>query len=301
MPLVPPAALQRLRTALRGQDRVAFVFSGGANLGAVQVGMLRALVEHDIHPDVIVGCSVGAVNGAAYAQAPGVRGLNRLANIWGRLEDGEPDLMPNRLLPLAVQMARKGSSIYDPERLMALLEEEIRVREFADLDVPFACVATNLDDADEHWFDDGLLHPALMASAALPSMFPPVEIDGELFMDGGVVREAPVVQAAEMGANVIYLLHVGHLSEVRQPAIDRPFDAALHAYWVARHRRFEEDLEELSHRVELIRLPSGSDPRLRFNDFSRSRDLARLSYEASATFLETGDVVDPVLVAGLED
>ncbi|MFT7598184.1 MAG: NTE family protein [Acidimicrobiales bacterium] len=266
------------------------MFSGGASLGAVQIGMLRALYEHDIHPDVIVGCSVGAINGATYAMEPGIRGLNRLSNIWGRLADRQPDLMPNRLFPLAVQMGLRSEGLHDPDVLRQLLDDELWADDIGDLEVPFACVATSLTKADEHWFDEGPLIPALMASAALPAVYPPVEIEGELFMDGGVVREAPVDQAAAMGANKIYLLHVGHLAEIREPDLERPLDGLLHAYWVARHRRFEEDLEELGKRCELIRLPAGDIPRVRFDDFSRSRELSRLAYEASAAFLSAGSL-----------
>ena len=293
MPL-KQATLGRIRTALRGQETTAFVFSGGANLGAVQVGMLRALVERGIQPDVIVGCSVGAINGAAFATEPGIRGLNRLSNIWGRLADGHPEIMPSHLLPVAVQMARKGTSLHDPDVLRNLLEEELAIERIEDLPLPFACVATRLSDADEYWFDEGHLIDALMASAALPAIYPPVELDGEIFMDGGVVREAPVAQAAEMGANVIYLLHVGHLADIRQPTIDRPFDSARHAYWLARYRRFEEDLEELGRRCKLIRLPSGSTTAgIRFDDFSRGRELAELAYLASDHFLSTGEHLPP--------
>ncbi len=278
-------ALKRLREALNRRNHTAFVFSGGGNLGAVQVGMLRALVERGIEPDVIVGCSVGAINGAAFAAEPTLRGLIHLDGIWGRLADGRPDLMPDSRLPIAVQMALRKRSLHDPRVLETFLEEALPVDRFEALKVPFACVATKLSTADEHWFDTGRLVPALMASAALPAVYPPVEIDGELYMDGGVVREAPVAQAAEMGAKRIYLLHVGHLNEVRTFRADRPFDGALHAYWVARLRRFEDDCEDLSRRCELIRLPSGPMPDLRFDDFSMSRRLAAQAHRASSEYL----------------
>jgi NTE family protein len=279
-------ALQRFREALDRRQHTAFVFSGGGNLGAVQVGMLRALVEHGVEPDAIVGCSVGAINGAAFASEPTLRGLIQLDRLWSGLADGRPDLMPESRLPVAVQMAMRRRSLHDPEVLRAMLEKELTARSFAELKVPFACVATRLNTADQHWFAEGPLIPALMASAALPAVYPPVEIDGELFMDGGVVSEAPVDQAAAMGARRIYLLHVGHLSELRRLRLDRPFDAALHAYWMARMRRFEDDCAGLGDRCELIRLPAGPLPELRFDDFSQGRSLAAQAHELSSRFLD---------------
>ncbi len=282
------ASLQRLRGLLQRGQRTAFVFSGGGNLGAVQVGMMRALVEAGITPDVIVGCSVGAINGAAFAADPGVRGLLRLERIWNRLADGDPDLMPSRLLPLAAQVARRGEAVHDQAILASLISEELPVRTFEELAIGFACVATDLDDAEEWWFDSGPLLPALLASSALPAVYPPVEIDGRRYIDGGVVREAPVAQAVAMGARRVYLLHVGHLSEARSRSVDRPIDAALRAYWLARYRRFEDELESLDdHSVTLIRLPAGEIPDLRFDDFSEGRTLVARAHEASAAFLAT--------------
>jgi NTE family protein len=217
------------------------------------------------------------------------------------LSDGDPDIMPSGRLPLAVRMARRGSSVFDPEILEQLLVDELGAHHFDELQLPFACVATSVRDADERWFEDGPLVPALMASAALPAVFPPVEIGGELFIDGGVVREAPVVQAADMGADVIYLLHVGHLTSVRPPRFERPIDVALHAYWMARLRRFEEDLEELGQRCTLIRLPSGSAPGVRFDDFSQGRALADRAHVATRHFLDTGETLEPVDIGTLEE
>ncbi len=270
---------------LRGAPLTAFVLSGGGNLGAVQVGMLRALVEHEIKPDLIVGCSVGAINGASFAARPDLEGVRRLERIWTRMADGDPDIMPNRrFMPVAVQMGRKGSSVYTQDRLRQLIEDEMIARSFADLEVPFACIATDLDQASEYWFDDGELIPALLASSALPGVFPPVTLDGRRLFDGGVVNEVPVHRAVALGATTIYLLHVGHLDDRAMDDADRPFDVLAHAYWTARANRLDDELSRLPSNVVLHRLPAGEIPRLRFDDFSKGRELmdrAHLSSFAS--------------------
>lgn len=263
------------------QSFTAFVLSGGGNLGAVQVGMLRALVERDIQPDLIVGCSVGAINGAAFAAEPGIRGVHRLERIWSRIADGDPDIMPNRgLLPMAVQMARKGSSIHTQDALEQLLHDELIAQTFDELALPFACVAANVDTAGEEWFDTGELVPRVLASAALPGVFPPVDIDGARYFDGGVVNEVPLRRAVELGATTIYLLHVGHLDDRSMESASRPFDVLAHAYWSLRANRLDDELEQLPDHIALVDLDAGPVPRLRFDDYSQGRDLIDSAYRS---------------------
>ncbi len=268
----------------------AFVLSGGGNLGAIQVGMLRALVERDIQPDLVVGCSVGAINGAAFAAEPGVRGVHRLERIWTRIADGDPDIMPNRgLLPMAVQMARKGSSIHTQDALEQLLHDELMATSFEELALPFACVAANIDTAGEEWFDAGELVPRLLASAALPGVYPPVDLDGNRYFDGGVVNEVPLRRAVELGATTIYLLHVGHLDDRTMERASRPFDVLAHAYWSLRANRLDDELEQLPEHITLVDLDAGPVPKLRFDDFSQGRELIDAAYHSVSQQLDNRD------------
>ncbi len=286
-------ARQLARRAL-GRGRVAFVLSGGGNLGAVQVGMLRALAEAGVVPDLIVGCSVGAINGAAFAAEPDQRGVERLDRIWGRIADGDPDLMPSsRFVHPTVQMARRGESIHSQARLEQLLREELTVKTFKQLRIPFSCVATDVDAAEEVWLDQGRIVPALLASAALPAVYPARTFAGRNLIDGGVLREIHVHRALELGATELYVLHVGHLEE-RPNDVQRPFDSAMRAYWIARRYRYADDMRRIPEHCVVHRMPAGSSPVLRFDDFSRGRELAQLAYEASASFLRTGREPRPV-------
>ena len=276
------SAIRRLR-----RKRVAFVLSGGGPLGGVQVGMLRALVEFGIKPDLVLGCSVGAVNGAAFAAEPNLRGIQRLERIWGRLAEGNPPLMSNsRLVPLVVELGRKGEAVSTQENLRLLLEEECPAREFSDLKVPFACVATDMETAGEYWFTDGDLIAAVLASSCLPGVYPPVELEGRRLYDGGVARELPLRKAAELGATHIYILQVGHL-EGRDVELKRPFDALVHAYWASRIARLEDEIASVRGLCHIYRLPAGEVPRLRFDDFSQSRKLADEAYSAASVYLES--------------
>jgi NTE family protein len=286
--------LAEARARFHGEEKVAFVLSGGGVLGSVQVGMLRALHEAGIKPDLITGCSVGGINGAAFAADPTGSGIDRLIRLWSNLAAGKPDLMPRSRLPIIAQMALKRASIHDPALLEELLHAELPARTFSELRVPFACVATDAHLASAHWFDTGPLIPALMASAALPAIYPPVDIEGRLLYDGGVVNELPLEWAVANGARKLYILQVGHL-DPRPLEPEKPFDTLMHAYWTARVQRVEEDLAEISDGCEIVRLPAGGSPRVRFDDYSKGRELMTASYEASRTFLTTGEADDPSL------
>ena len=268
------------------------MFSGGGNLGAIQVGMLRALVEAGIQADLVCGVSVGAINAAAYAADPRLPGITRLDRIWQALADGEPSLMPSRRMPLAVQIARRGTSMHDPEPLERMLVDELGPIHFEDLSIDAVVGAADLDTAEAVWFDSGPVVPALMASAALPAVYPPVRLHGRRLFDGGVLGEAPIAQAIALGATDIYLLHCGQLVE-RELDIRRPFDVAIHAYWTSRMFRLESEIASIPDHVVLHRMPPGSTPRLRFDDFSKGRELTDRAYEACSTFLATGRIAVP--------
>ncbi len=263
--------------------KTAFVLSGGAAMGALQVGMLRALLERRIHPDLIVGCSVGAMNGAVLAEDPSLATVGRMQDIWMDLVDR--NLLPMGLLPSTVQLVRKGASITSNESIAELINEVIGSRTFAELTVPFECVATNIQNATEHWFHEGNLQQAVLASASIPALFPPVEIDGTRFVDGGVVDDVPVQRAVELGATRIFVLQVGGVDRPR-PDPRRPLDMAVLAYWIARRHRFLDDLARIPEDVEVIILPHGNPRPVRYNDLSRSAQLMDVAYRASVEHID---------------
>jgi NTE family protein len=281
-----PGLLERVR---RRPAPVAFVLGGGGNLGAVQAGMLRALVEHGVVPDLVVGCSVGALNGAAFAQEPTLVGVARIEQLWRSL-DGR-DVMPSGWMPTAVQFARRGVAVHDNEGLRRLIEATLTVGTFEELRVPFECVATDLDGARETWFSSGSLVDPILASSAIPSVYPPVEIDGVRYVDGAVVNDVPVSRAVELGARRLYVLHVGSFDRPL-PVPRRPLDVAVQAYWIARRHRFNRDISSLPAGIEAVVLPPGDPPRMRFDDFSRSRELIEAAYAASAALLDSREA-DP--------
>jgi NTE family protein len=285
-------AKRPIRDLFRRPGKVAFVLGGGGNLGALQVGMLRALTERSIAPDLIVGCSAGAINGAAFAASPDMNGVYRLEEIWRSLH--ELDIMPDGFLPGPVALARKGDAVHSNDRLRDLLERNVPDLRFEDLRVPFQCVATEIDHAEEHWFSSGELIEPLLASSAIPALYPIVQLDGSRYMDGGVVNDVPISRAVELGAKSIYVLHVG-VHDRPMPEPRRPFEVAVMAYWIARRQRFLRDLRALPKSITVTVLPAGMAPSLRYDDFSKSEELMAQAYLDTLAHLDAQSGAAPAI------
>jgi NTE family protein len=265
----------------------AYVLGGGGLLGAHEVGMLRALAEARIHADLVVGTSIGAVNGAFVAADP-EGAAARLADLW----QGESLRMvfSDTVLARAVRLARSGTHLHAMEPLRKLLAEKLPIEDFADLQLPFHCVAASIEQATARWFSSGPVVPAIMASCAVPGLLPPVEIDSAHYFDGGLVDSIPVGRAVALGASTVYVLQVGRI-ESSLPVPSRPWEVGLVAFEIARRHRFHEEMSALPAGVQVHVLPTGADqvpPGLgQFSYRSRNRVGTSIerSYVASARYL----------------
>ena len=255
--------------------------------------MLRALAESAIEPDLILGTSVGAINGAFFAADPTVDGVSRLSALWR--ESNVSEVSPGSVFRRISTLARTGTHLEPLEIARARLADALTVELIEDLEVPFQCVAASIERAAEHWFASGILADAVLASCAVPGVLPPVEIDGEHFIDGGIVNSIPVARAVTLGARSIYVLQVGRLEKPLQPP-RWPWEVGLVAFEVARRHRFASDLQSLPEGVRLHVLPTGGSAAPAYNDLSgqlRIRRAARSiqrqidsSYEASLRYLQ---------------
>ena len=263
--------------------RTAFVLGGAGNMGAIQLGMLRALLERRLQPDLVVGCSVGALNGGAIASAPTLETLSRLEELW--LDLARSDVWPARPATSIVKLVRLRAAINGNEGLRQVVERFLPGATFADLELPFACVATSLSTGREHWFTEGSLAEAVLASSALPALLPPVEIDGDLLIDGAAVNVVPLAKALEMGARRVFILQ---LKQLDAPPVQprRPLDVLLRAFAISRNFRFVHELATVPEGVEVHVLPSVPWPRFRYDGFSRTADLMERSHRASAAYLD---------------
>jgi NTE family protein len=265
----------------------AFVLGGGGLLGAHEVGMLRALSEAGIRPDLVVGTSIGAVNGAFVAADPD-QAAERLADLWRG--DSLGLVFSENVLGRAVRLARSGTHLHAIEPLHVLLGDKLPARDFTDLQLPFHCVAASIEDATAQWFSSGALIPAVMASCAVPGLLPPVELDGRHYFDGGLVDSIPVGRAVALGASTVYVLQVGRV-ESPLPVPTRPWEVGLVAFEIARRHRFHEEMSSLPPGVQVHVLPSGGErqpPGLhQFRYRGRNQVISSIdrSYAASARYL----------------
>jgi NTE family protein len=258
---------QRRRRA--GDPKVAFVLGGGGHMGAYEVGMLAALLERDVVPDLIVGNSVGALNGAAVAAEPTPDTVERLRDVWLNL-DGERIFGGSPFAPAANLLRRGATHLHSNRPLRQTIERLLPAKRFEDLKVPFQCVAASIEQAAEHWFSEGSLVDAILASCALPGVYPAVEVGGEHFMDGGIVNSIPISRAVELGATEIYVLHVGRIERPLEPPRNLIQVAAV-AFEIARRHRFARDLASLPDGVVAHVLPTGEEEPARYDSLSQLR------------------------------
>jgi NTE family protein len=269
--------------------RSAFVLGGGGVLGAVEAGMARALLEAGIRPDLVFGTSIGAINGAAIAADPTPDGALALVETWERLATDE--VLGGSLVGRLVELVRSGTSLHGNEELRRLLAERLPVRTFEELAVPFECVAASIEGAREHWFGSGDLVESVLASCALPGVFPPVCVDGEHFLDGGLVNSVPLDRAVRHGADTVWVLHVGRLEEaLTVPRL--PWEVGFTAFEIARRHRFHTDLGRVPDGVTVHVLPTGLPERkastwqnLRYRDRKRIGGRAEHGYRATRDYL----------------
>ncbi len=266
----------------------AFVLGGGGVLGAAEVGMLQALLEAGIEADLVVGTSVGALNGALVAAHPGLEVVGRLTELWRTASSSE--IYPDGVLRQVRRAVATGTHLHSSEPLRRRIEAELGDRTFDDLAIPFQCCAASIERAAEHWFTEGRVVEAVMASAAVPGLLPPAEVGGEHFLDGGIVNSIPVGRAVEWGADRVFVLQVGRV-ERPLSVPTRPWEVARVSFEIARRHRFHRETAALPAGVVAHVLPSGGgsardDALLSYRRFGDVADRITRAHAASRDYLE---------------
>ena len=277
----------RVRHDVRGdRPRTAFVLSGGGNQGVAQVGMLRGLIERGIVPDVVIGTSAGALNGAALCYAPNLTGVARLANVWASLTTAA--VFRGGKISRAWNVVRRETNLFSSEGLMRVIDDATPARSFADLQVPLRVIAADLDTGEEVVIVRGPLKPALLASTCLPGIFPVIEHAGRRLVDGGVVNSVPLWHAISGPVDRVYVLNVsGSFSDRPQRS---PLDVIMTSFAHARNQRYELERRHVPPGIELIELPRPHDTR-EIYDFSGGEALIESAYRLTLTALDAREHV----------
>jgi len=182
---------------------VAFVFSGGASYAAAQVGMLRAVTGAGIVPDLVVGTSAGALNAVAFAADPTTRGVESLVRSWTATR--RSDVFPLQPLALALGVVGRRDHLIPSFRLQNWLAGNLSVRLLEDTVIPAHVVATDRASGQPVPLDRGPALPALMASTAVPGIFPAVTLGGRTLVDGGLSADTPIGVAVSAGATKVFV------------------------------------------------------------------------------------------------
>ena len=270
--------------------KTAFVLGGGGVLGAVEVGMLKALFERGVVPDLVLGTSVGALNGAMVARQPEAAVVDRLVELWQGVSQGGRDVYGDKPLRTVRRAVTTGTHVFSAKPMRQRLEEELGDITFEELAVPLEVCAASIERAAEHWFTSGRVVDAVVASAAVPGLLPPAKVGDEHYLDGGIVNSIPLGRAVSRGADRVFVLQVGRFDRpLTVPK--RPWEVARVSFEIARRHRFQRELAELPDSVECHVLPargtsSRDDTWAGARDFGGVQERIDATYDASIAYLE---------------
>jgi NTE family protein len=274
------------RLASRKREKVAFVLSGGGPYGALQVGALRALIERGIQPDLVIGTSAGSMNATFVAFDPSIHGVDRLESIWRALED--EDLFPGvRFKTSWARFLMRGNKVFDNVGMRRVIETRLGTARFEDARVPLAVVATDLETGAEVLFSSGDLTDPLLASCAMPGIYPPVVIGARTYIDGGVANQVPIAPAIGLGASKIYVIDASSGHQKPRPLL-RPIDYLLHAFQLSRAQRVGLEMPSYRQKADVVMLPVPAvDFTIPFTSLAHTDTLIRLGYDHAAAFLDS--------------
>ena len=271
--------------------RTAFVLAGGASLGAMQAGMLRALYEHEIVPDLVVGTSAGALNAAFIASRPQTpETALELAHVWRDLH--RDDIFPLHPRQVFSGLANRQDHLVPDSGMRQLAEQHLEFENLEDAAIPVHLVAFDLRSGTEAVLSSGPALEAVLASAAIPGVLPPVVLGERLLVDGGIVNNTPISHAVELGAERIYVLPTDDAFAHRVPAEPRgALDAAVHAFMLLSNARLYADLEHYGSLVELIVLPADNTHHVQPTDFGHANRLIGAAHAAARAALAEADAL----------
>ena len=235
----------------RPPNPTAFVLAGGGSFGAIQVGMMHALAKHGVVADLVVGSSVGAINGAYYAGDPSLKGVLGLEAIWRSLK--RQDVFPVTWRTLLGFMWRRDFLI-PHDGIRKLVEDHLPYRNLQEARLPLHIVTTDFVSGESVVLSDGPAVEAILASTAIPGAFTPVRYRNLFLADGAISSNTPVRVAVKKGAKRLIVLPAGHACAAESPPVGAVANA-LHALTLLTARQLVAELEGLAPDIEYVVVP----------------------------------------------
>ncbi len=268
----------------RANGKTALVFAGGGSFGAIQVGMLHALVAHGIQPDLVVGASVGAINCAYYAGHPTLASVMQLEQLWYELK--RSTIFPMTFSRIAGLFSRSPSLI-DSGGLRGLIEQHLTYPLLEQAALSLHVVATSQLHGKSVCLSSGPAADAILASCAIPAIFPPVLIGNEYLIDGAIAGNTPITTAVALGATRLIVLPTGYACALTAPPASA-IASALHALNMLIAHQLVQDLELLAGRFEVLTVPPLCPLAASAYDFSRARELIERAEQSTRRWIEGG-------------
>jgi NTE family protein len=272
----------------RIDGKTAFVFTGGGSLGAIQVGMLRVLLAAGVHPDFVVGASVGAINASYFASVPTLEGVATLERLWTGLR--RSDIFPFTFSS-AIGLLRHPGNLVDPGGLRNIIELNLPFARLENTQIPLHIMATNLQGLGVR-LSTGPAVEAILASTAIPGIFPPVGIEGEPLIDGAVAANTPMRLAVGLGASRIIVLPTGYACALKEPP-KSAVGKALHAITLMINWQLMHELELIAPDIQVHLVPTLCPLAVSPFDFSSSRELIERAARSSREWVEDGGLTRP--------
>lgn len=266
----------------------AFVLAGGGSLGAIEVGMLAALSDADVHPDFVVGTSVGAANAVWFALHPS--DVDSLADRWVSLR--RTDVFPIRPVSGLLGLLGFRDHLVPNAGLRRLLERSLGPIDLTGTAIPVHVGATDVLSGAEVLLSSGNAVSCVLASTAIPAVFPPLHLDGRYLIDGGAVNNNPVSHAVELGADQVWVLPTGYACTLTSPPRSA-IAVALQALTLLVNHRLAVDVERYRDEVELRVVPSLCPLRVSPGDFSHARELIDAAFAGTRDWLAAGCPAGP--------
>ncbi len=259
----------------------AWLLRGGASLGAAQVGMARALMEAGHYPDILFGASAGALNAAWLAAEPTLEGVAALARRWGEVR--RRDVFPLRPWDLFAALAGRADHTLSSAPLARWLKATVPLARLEDSLLPLFVVATDIESGEEVLLERGPSVPALLASCAMPGIFPPVRVGGRWLVDGSVASDTPLEAAIKAGAGCVYVLQGVPAVPMARPRT--ALDVLLRSVSVTLARYSDTNLARWAGSCQLYVVPAPLVPGTSPFSFRRAHELVQAGYQQTVAWL----------------
>jgi NTE family protein len=267
----------------RSSAEIAFVLPGGGSAGASQVGILRSLLEAGIRPDVLVGCSVGALNAAFFALDPTLDQIDRMETLWRGLT--RESVFGTRRSGVVARVLTHRDHLWSPRSLRELIARNCPVEHLEDLAVPIEVVTTDIDNSVARWWRSGPSHEILYATACLPGLLPPAMLDGHRHVDGGVLEPAPVQHAVDLDASTVFVLgEIIGPDEEPAPKLTA-LDVLVRSFAVSRYARLPDPVGLARTGQRVIVVPGAHTVGVGITDFSQTKRFLAEGHARSTRFL----------------